>query len=133
MVELHVSHELENDEMFFLPMEIKARVLVEFRRAGIPYKSYTWRDYDAREYAEDLESARLRFREASWEGDVNRMGAIESKVPFEDLFALCLMLFGDTMDGDERRAREQMEREMWESYLRDYQDLDGVIQIHSGQ
>ena len=130
MVNFKLTRTLDTPRMFFLPAELKARVIQELQKQNIPYQSFSWRQYQPSDYEQDLALAKLNFQKAQWTGDLNRMGAIYSIVAPEDLFDVCLQLFGITMDNDERQLQSVYDRKAAETYLRDYQDMDGVIPVH---
>lgn len=130
MVNFKLTRTLDTPRMFFLPAELKGRVIQELQKQNIPYQSFSWRQYQPSDHEQDLALAKLNFQKAQWTGDLNRMGAIYSIVPPEDLFDVCLQLFGITMDNDERQLQSVYDRKAEETYLRDYQDMDGVIPVH---
>lgn len=130
MVNFKLTRTLDTPRMFFLPAELKGRVIQELQKQNIPYQSFSWRQYQPSDHEQDLALAKLNFQKAQWTGDLNRMGAIYSIVTPEDLFDVCLQLFGITMDNDERQLQSVYDRKAEETYLRDYQDMDGVIPVH---
>ncbi len=177
MVNFKLTRTLDTPHMFFLPAELKGRVIQELQKQNIPYQSFSWRQYQPSDHEQDLALAKLNFQKAQWTGDLNRMGAIYSivapedlfdswrqyqpsdheqdlalaKLNFqkaqwtgdlnrmgaiysivapEDLFDVCLQLFGITMDNDERQLQSVYDRKAEETYLRDYQDMDGIIPVH---
>lgn len=130
MVNFKLTRTLDTPRMFFLPAELKGRVIQELQKQNIPYQSFSWRQYQPSDHEQDLALAKLNFQKAQWTGDLNRMGAICSIVSPEDLFDVCLQLFGITMDHDERQLQSVYDRKAEETYLRDYQDMDGVISVH---
>lgn len=130
MVNFKLTRTLDTPHMFFLPAELKGRVIQELQKQNIPYQSFSWRQYQPSDHEQDLALAKLNFQKAQWTGDLNRMGAICSIVSPEDLFDVCLQLFGITMDNDERQLQSVYDRKAEETYLRDYQDMDGIIPVH---
>lgn len=130
MVNLQLTRKLNTPQMFFLPMELKARVIQELKRKNITYQSFTWRDYDKTKYQKEITLSQNNFKHAQWQGDLNRMGALLTNVAPEDMFDLCLQLFGFTMDKEERQLQAMYEAKAKETYLRDYQQMDGTIPVH---
>lgn len=129
MVTLNITRTLPEPNMFFLPMLLKARVLDEFKKQNIPFKSYKRTDYNPDDYVHEMNLARMNFAKNHYDCDLTRLDAIESKISPEDIFDLCLQLFGPTMDPDEKATQEKYKKESWNAYLANANYLDGTIPI----
>lgn len=68
----------------------------------------------------------MAFRNAGWDGDTNRMAGIVSRIPSEELFQACTMLFGPNMDPEEKLKEKELEETAQATYLENYADMDYI-------
>lgn len=116
---------LEQPSLFFIPMLLKSRILMELRRQNIPYKSYLYKNLPPYNH-EDYQRAAMAFRNAGWDGDTNRMAGIVSRILSEELFQACTMLFGPNMDPEEKLKEKELEETAQATYLENYADMDYI-------
>ena len=129
MMHLTYTKLLEQPNLFFIPMLLKSRILIELRRQNIPYKSYLHKDLPPYN-REDYQRAATAFRDAGWNGDTNRMAGIVSQIPSENLFKACTMLFGPNMDPEEKLKEKELETMAQSTYLENYADMN-YIPVHT--
>lgn len=122
---------LEEPSLFFVPQLIKPYVARELRKAGFECETLYWRNIDEAEHADEILRARMMFEDAGYDGVLERMGAILSRVHPDDLFELSKKFFGPTIDPDFKRSIDEMEANLLKTYEECYSDLDGIIQIHA--
>lgn len=128
MMHLTYTETLEQPNLFFIPMLLKSRLLMELRRQNIPYRSYLYKNLPPHNN-EDYQKAATAFRNAGWNGDTNRMAGILCRIPPKNLFQACTMLFGPNMDPEEKQKQKELEEMAQSSYLENYADID-YIPIH---
>lgn len=103
---------------FFLPEPIKQEILPYLQEAGIPHWYLKWNEtpYDM---IPKKEKAREWYESVGYDYGTY-MGAIISDIDPSDMFHKSLLFFGDTIDPDYKKQKEENKKEAQEIYKKQY-------------
>lgn len=110
--------------IFFVPEPLKALILHRLKKANIPYESINWRKIPENMKTKQDETRQLY--ESKGYVSTTCIGAIISDVDPTDMFNKSLLFFGDTIDPDYKKQKEECDKRSWQNYLNYYSKLPGI-------
>lgn len=134
MIHSNMLKRTNDTHLFFLPEPLIAELCYRLRDANIPYKAMSWEDlvtepYNPKsvlpQYKQSVEHACQKYKTAGYK-DINCIGAIESKISNDSLYAMTLLFFGETIDPDYKKQQDELAAIAKRHYYEAYADMPGI-------